>query len=133
VGVVLLAGGNACRRWAEQYTASGRCQHFRRHGALWDGVLRRDHPGRWRLELARFVTGLLLGFLRNALLGCSPAEILRAESARTDRPPPGERVVVVGSVYSKRHRTEDESPLRSGRDPDDRGRRRDHRRGHHCQ
>src|SRR5207245_4716485 len=55
----------------------------------------------------RVVTGLLLGFLGTALLvGASPAEILRADLRGPIALTCASASWSLGSVYSKRHRTE---------------------------
>jgi len=107
VGVLLLAGGNAFVVWAEQYTASGIASIFVVTVALWMAFFDAIIPGgagdlNWRV-----VTGLLLGFLGTALLvGASPAEILRADLRGPIALTCASASWSLGSVYSKRHRTE---------------------------
>jgi drug/metabolite transporter (DMT)-like permease len=107
VGVLLLAGGNAFVVWAEQYTASGVASIFVVTVALWMAFFDAIIPGgsgdlNWRV-----VTGLLLGFLGTALLvGASPAEILRADLRGPIALTCASASWSLGSVYSKRHRTE---------------------------
>jgi len=102
------AGGREMRSSSgpQQYNRVRRCQHFRRHVALWMAFFDAIIPGgsgdlNWRV-----VTGLLLGFLGTALLVGATRRDPAGRSARTDRPHLRERVVVARSVYSKRHRTE---------------------------
>src|SRR5207253_5612135 len=107
VGVLLLAGGNAFVVWAEQYTASGVASIFVVTVALWMAFFDAIIPGgsgdlNWRV-----VTGLLLGFLGTALLvGASPAEILHADLRGPIALTWASASWSLGSVYSKRHRTE---------------------------
>src|SRR2546426_9189773 len=107
VGVLLLAGGNAFVVWAEQYTASGVASIFVVTVALWMAFFDAIIPGgsgdlNWRV-----VTGLLLGFLGTALLvGASPGEILRADLRGPIALTCASASWSLGSVYSKRHRTE---------------------------
>ena len=107
VGVLLLAGGNAFVVWAEQYTASGIASIFVVTVALWMAFFDAIIPGgagdlNWRV-----VTGLLLGFFGTALLvGASPAEILRADLRGPIALTCASASWSLGSVYSKRHRTE---------------------------
>src|SRR5439155_1464332 len=107
VGVLLLAGGNAFVVWAEQYTASGVASIFVVTVALWMAFFDAIIPGgsgdlNWRV-----VSGLLLGFLGTALLvGASPAEILRADLRGPIALTCASASWSLGSVYSKRHRTE---------------------------
>jgi len=107
VGVLLLAGGNAFVVWAEQYTASGIASIFVVTVALWMAFFDAIIPGgsgdlNWRV-----VTGLLLGFIGTGLLvGASPAEILRADLRGPIALTCASASWSLGSVYSKRHRTE---------------------------
>ncbi len=107
VGVLLLSGGNAFVVWAEQYTASGIASIFVVTVALWMAFFDAIIPGgsgdlNWRV-----VTGLLLGFLGTALLvGASPAEILHADLRGPIALTWASASWSLGSVYSKRHRTE---------------------------
>src|SRR6266511_5784859 len=107
VGLFLLSGGNAFVVWAEQYTASGVASIFVVTVALWLAFFDAIIPGgsgdlNWRV-----VTGLLLGFLGTALLvGASPAEILRADLRGPIALTCASASWSLGSVYSKRHRTE---------------------------
>ena len=107
MGVLLLAGGNAFVVWAEQYTASGIASIFVVTVALWMAFFDAIIPGgsgdlNWRV-----VTGLLLGFIGTALLvGASPAEILRADLRGPIALTCASASWSLGSVYSKRHRTE---------------------------
>ena len=107
VGVLLLSGGNAFVVWAEQYTASGIASIFVVTVALWMAFFDAIIPGgsgdlNWRV-----VTGLLLGFVGTALLvGASPAEIMRADLRGPIALTWASASWSLGSVYSKRHRTE---------------------------
>src|SRR5213079_26253 len=100
---LLLSGGNAFVVWAEQYTSSGVASIFVVTVALWMAFFDAIIPGgsgdlNWRV-----VTGLLLGFLGTALLvGASPRADLRGPIALTC----ASASWSLGSVYSKRHRTE---------------------------
>jgi drug/metabolite transporter (DMT)-like permease len=107
VGVLLLAGGNAFVVWAEQYTASGVASIFVVTVALWMAFFDAIIPGGSGDLSWRVVTGLLLGFLGTALLvGASPAEILRADLRGPIALTGASASWSLGSVYSKRHRTE---------------------------
>jgi len=107
VGVLLLSGGNAFVVWAEQYTASGIASIFVVTVALWMAFFDAIIPGgsgdlNWRV-----VTGLLLGFVGTALLvGASPAEIMHADLRGPIALTWASASWSLGSVYSKRHRTE---------------------------
>jgi len=107
VGLLLLSAGNAFVVWAEQYTASGIASIFVVTVALWMAFFDAIIPGgsgdlNWRV-----VTGLLLGFLGTALLvGASPAEILHADLRGPIALTWASASWSLGSVYSKRHRTE---------------------------
>src|SRR5438445_10635197 len=107
VGLFLLAGGNAFVLWAEQYTPSGVASWFVVTVALWMAFFDAIIPGGSGDMNWRVVTGLLLGFLGTALLvGASPAEILRADLRGPIALTCASASWSLGSVYSKRHRTE---------------------------
>ena len=107
VGVLLLAGGNAFVVWAEQFTASGIASIFVVTVALWMAFFDAVIPGGSGDLTWRVVTGLLLGFLGTALLvGASPEEILHADLRGPIALTCASASWSLGSVYSKRHRTE---------------------------
>src|SRR5437588_12384131 len=107
VGVLLLGGGNAFVVWAEQYTASGTASIFVVTVALWMAFFDAVIPGGSGELGWRVIAGLVLGFLGTGLLvGANPAEILRADLRGPIALTCASASWSLGSVYSKRHRTE---------------------------
>src|SRR5881275_1775373 len=107
VGVLLLAGGNAFVVWAEQYTPSGTASIFVVTVALWMAFFDAIIPGGSGGLGWRVVAGLVLGFLGTGLLvGANPRDILHADLRGPVALTCASASWSLGSVYSKRHRTE---------------------------
>jgi drug/metabolite transporter (DMT)-like permease len=110
-GVFLLCGANAMVVWAEQFVASGVASVLVAAMPLWSAFFDAVLPGgktplSWRLGV-----GLIIGFAGSALLaGITPRELATADLRGPIALTFGSASWALGSVYWKRHPTNDVSP-----------------------
>jgi drug/metabolite transporter (DMT)-like permease len=110
-GICFLCGANAMVVWAEQYVASGVASVLVAAMPLWTAFFDALIPGgktplTWRLGI-----GLAIGFAGSALLaGLTPRELAAADLRGPIALTFGSASWALGSVYWKRHPTNDVSP-----------------------